>query len=241
MSRKRTFVTGVVVGAGIAAFMWKLRRILPSPSYPQSWYNAFAHVYDYIGTTWFYRPMRQETIRQLRLAPGHTVVDVACGTGQNFQYVVDRIGPEGLLIGVDYSTGMLDRAAQRIQRHGWRNVYLVHADATLLSLDVLNAVLPRPVSQVDRIFSTLGLSVIPQWERAFEAMWNVLVPGGRCALMDGYVPEPGFRRWFVNTVAAADVSRRFWEPLQERCADYEERVFSVWWGRIVVASGTKPQ
>jgi len=54
--------------------------------------------------------LRQETIGSLNLQPGQTVLDIACGTGRNFPLILEKIGPTGRLVGVDYTDAMLARA-----------------------------------------------------------------------------------------------------------------------------------
>ena len=99
---------------------------------PARWYDRIAPLYDYAfigeGTR-----ARKVTIRQLRLEPGQTVLDLACGTGRNFKYIVKAIGPSGMLIGTDYSEGMLAQARRKIEKSQWSNVQLLHADARTLS------------------------------------------------------------------------------------------------------------
>lgn len=208
-----------------------------------NWYDLISPLYDISGTAWVYRPMRRETIRQLRLAPGQTVLDVACGTGLNFELILDRIGPAGTLIGVDYSAGMLSKARQQVERQGWaRNrVYLIQADARTMSWDLLSSALPVEVTQIDRVLCTLGLSVVPDWEIVFARSFDLLAPGGRYAIMDGYFDRPGLMARIVSAIARAEVTRRFWEPLQQRSEDYEERAFPFFGGHIFVVSGTKPE
>ena len=66
-------------------------RLYPVPGYPQ-------------------QTQRRRAIRALGLRPGHTVVDVACGTGQNFPFLEQAIGPEGRIVGVDLTDAMLAQA-----------------------------------------------------------------------------------------------------------------------------------
>ncbi len=211
------------------------------------WYDEFADFYD--SAEQRYRPFRLELINQLRLRPSHTVIDVACGTGQNFELIMRKIGESGQLIGVDYSTGMLKKAKERIERHKWSSqaIHLVYADAVRLNQEMLQTILANNVQRIDRIICSFGLAVAADWEDVFACMWNVLAPGGRCALMDGYLPNPRgeLRPRLVNTLSRtltrADVTRRFWEPLKEKCTGYEERSFRYRLGtQLVVASGTKP-
>jgi ubiquinone/menaquinone biosynthesis C-methylase UbiE len=46
----------------------------------------------------------------LRLAPGSTVLDVACGPGSFTSAYAETVGPTGTAIGLDLSRPMLDRA-----------------------------------------------------------------------------------------------------------------------------------
>jgi hypothetical protein len=56
---------------------------------------------------------RLRGVEALELRAGQTVVDVACGTGANFAAILERIGPQGELIGVDLSAEMLSVAEIR--------------------------------------------------------------------------------------------------------------------------------
>jgi ubiquinone/menaquinone biosynthesis C-methylase UbiE len=64
-------------------------------------------------------------VARLELVPGARVLDVACGTGVNFEAIEDMIGPVGRLVGVDLSRDMLERARERIRWHRWHNVTLL--------------------------------------------------------------------------------------------------------------------
>lgn len=71
---------------------------------------------------------RSRAVELLRLKPGDCVVDLGCGTGLNFPLLIQNIGPEGRLIGVDFSSEMLARARKRVDRSGWKNVELIESD-----------------------------------------------------------------------------------------------------------------
>ena len=78
---------------------------------------------------WFARRARQEAVGRLLLRPGHTVVDVGCGTGLSFGLIEAQIGAGGRLIGIEPSPEMLAAARQRVAEHGWNNVALLEATA----------------------------------------------------------------------------------------------------------------
>jgi ubiquinone/menaquinone biosynthesis C-methylase UbiE len=73
--------------------------------------------------------LRQRAVDQLKLRRGDRVLEVGCGTGRNFAYLREAVGPEGRVYGVDLSKGMLCRARKLCQRRQWTNVVLIEADA----------------------------------------------------------------------------------------------------------------
>src|SRR3989304_5196927 len=56
---------------------------------------------------------RREAVEVLDVDPGATVLEIGCGTGLNFGYIEERIGPGGRLIALDYTPAMLEQAARR--------------------------------------------------------------------------------------------------------------------------------
>ena len=89
------------------------------------WYDLIAPIYDAVIKP-TYKPYRVEAVGKLELAPGLTVLDLGCGSGLNFELIMDAIGPEGALVGVDFSSGMLARASNKVSQNRWRNVHLVN-------------------------------------------------------------------------------------------------------------------
>jgi ubiquinone/menaquinone biosynthesis C-methylase UbiE len=198
------------------------------------WYDHISPLYD-IGSTGSGRP-RREAVAQLRLEPGEVILDMACGTGLNFPFIQPGIGSEGLLIGLDYSSGMLAKAQRKVQRHRWGNVRLIQADARSLSEDLLRE--HAGVNGVDKVLCTLGFTVVPDWEAVFEQSCALLKPGGRYAIMDWYVNQRNLFSWFLNSISEGDVSRRTWAPLEQKTEDYSYRTFTG--GNVFVAAGTVP-
>jgi demethylmenaquinone methyltransferase/2-methoxy-6-polyprenyl-1,4-benzoquinol methylase len=57
------------------------------------------------------------------------VLDVGCGTGLSFEPLLSAVGPDGHIIGIEQSPPMIDKARQRVERRGWRNVTLLCSPA----------------------------------------------------------------------------------------------------------------
>ena len=99
---------------------------------------------------------------------GHTVLDVACGTGVVAVAAAERVGPSGAVTGVDINPGMIAIAART------DGVRWAQADA---------ARLPFPDGGFDRVLCQAGLQFVPDRLGALREMRRVLRPGGRVALL----------------------------------------------------------
>ena len=200
------------------------------------WYDLFSLVYDRALED-LYAPFRPAAVEALRLTEGARVLDLPCGTGQSLDLLVPAVGPSGTVIGVDASRGMLRRAQRRVDRAGWGTVSLVHATAAEAGPARLG------VEGVDGVLCALGLTALPDWEAAFERLFEMLRPGGRFVLFDVHAAERTKETRSVELVARADLSREVWRPLEARCADFSREVLPAdpaqFGGDLYVASGTK--
>ena len=203
------------------------------------WYDIIAPIYDKAIRS-LYLPYRQKLIQSLQLQPGQTVLDIGCGSGLNFELIIDTIGPHGTLIGVDFSAKMLERAQKTIDKNGWKNVFLLKQDATKLNLKELNIHSGNNI-RIDRILCTLGLSVFPDWQLVFEKSFNLLEPNGKFGIMDLYNNKRTFQTRIVNFLADSDISRKLWEPLQKISTNYNEERLTLMHGTevVIIATGNK--
>jgi len=184
-----------------------------------------------------HRKLRQYIAAKLDLQPGQTVLEVACGTGLNFSAIQAAIGPEGRLIGFDYTPAMLEQAKKRIERQGWQNVSLMQGDVLQLQL----------AEPVDTVLCTFAIGLFPSPRPALERMVAALRPGGRILIADCKL----FERWYgfgINPVLkyltrpwVPSIERYFgvtpWRDLQELLGEirYEEQfggLVYLAWGEI---------
>ncbi len=197
-------------------------------------YQNWAKIYDWLTPMYILgneRRLREKTIGSLRLLPGQTVLDIACGTGRNFSMILEKIGSTGKLVGVDYTCAMLARARERVEREGWKNVELIQKDAARIDLK----------RKFDAALCTLAIGVIPDYRGALDRMTAHLKPGGRVAIGDAKRSSLWYGRpfnWLADLLgygAAEDVSRRPWEVLREVVEDFRyEEWFS---GFFYIAEG----
>jgi demethylmenaquinone methyltransferase/2-methoxy-6-polyprenyl-1,4-benzoquinol methylase len=120
-----------------------------------------------------------QAVDALGIEAGDMVVDLACGTGLNFERILERAGPTGRIIGVDLTAAMLDRARERVARHGWTNVELVHSDVAEYAFP----------SGVQRIISTAGITLVPEYDLVVARAAKALASGGRLVIYDFKIPD----------------------------------------------------
>lgn len=142
-------------------------------------YRRRAKFYDYSANMYYLIGFREIAFRKkltkaLNLKNGDTVVEVACGTGLNFQHIQRVIGPSGKIIGVDITDKMLGQAQLRINRHGWQNVELVKADAADFKFP----------TGINGILSAFAITLMPEYDQIIENGSRALLSGGRLAILD---------------------------------------------------------
>lgn len=142
-------------------------------------YDITANLYYLIGFR--EAKYRKMAISHLRLSHGETAIEIGCGTGLNFKYVRQFIGDTGQLLGVDLTDAMLEIAKSRVKNNDWRNIQLVQSDAAKYSFP----------ANINGVFSTFALTLVPEYQVVIEKASHALVNGGRFVLLDFKKPE----RW----------------------------------------------
>ena len=122
----------------------------------------------------------RDVIRRRRLVyealgaqPGERILDVGCGPGFYVSELLDQVGPEGSVVGVDASPQMLAVAAHRSQ--GRPNVAFHKADATSL---------PVEDAGFDRVLSVQVLEYVTDVEAGLRELYRAVRPGGRVVVWD---------------------------------------------------------
>jgi ubiquinone/menaquinone biosynthesis C-methylase UbiE len=236
----RQFWFGLVAGLALGAVVRQRRKTGVTQERLDAYYHRRAKNYnltDYLFLGQFPRiTMRKTLIEMMNLKPGDTVLDFACGAGANFPYIMEKIGPTGKLIGVDYSQDMLDAAREQIVLpNGWQNVELIQSDAAEMRFD----------QQFDVVMVTLGLAVIPRWETAMERGWEMVKPGGVFGVADlaeserWYTQPIRFLTDLIDVAIIADSSRRPWEWMQTRGTNYQRK--EIFHGYFYAATIRKPK
>lgn len=94
--------------------------------------------------------LASEVIDGLKLASGQTIIDGTLGLGGHAALILDQIGPDGQLIGIDRDARNLELAKERLAKYGERVQYVHSSFSTMDKLDV----------QADGILLDLGFSSV---------------------------------------------------------------------------------
>jgi ubiquinone/menaquinone biosynthesis C-methylase UbiE len=211
----------------------------PDPAASRRRYDSMAARYDrHLGLQGsrlgrYQEGLRKRAVEALALEPGQAVLDVGCGTGASFARLVAAVGPDGRVLGVDHSEGMLAVARRRISDAGWTNVELVDAPLEESAPPAVDAAL---------LFFTHDLMRNPE---ALDSVTGAVRPRGR-------VVAAGLRRpsWWLFPVAAATTLavRRYtttreglgrpWDLLEQRLEEVRSELLLL--GTLYVLAGRRP-
>lgn len=139
---------------------------------------------------------RARAAERSRLEPGGAALDLCCGTGDLALELAARVGPEGRVIGADFSQPMLDLAARKPTPPGSAEVRYEWADALEL---------PYGDNSFDAVTISFGARNLADLDRGLSEMHRVLVPGGSLAILEITQPQRQplkgfFRLWFDRIV-----------------------------------------
>ncbi|MEO1451623.1 MAG: arsenite methyltransferase [Bacteroidota bacterium] len=119
------------------------------------------------------------------IQPGHTVLDLGAGAGNDVFIARRLVGESGRVIGLDMTPEMVIRAWQNNQKLGYNNVEFV--------LGEIEDMTHIPSAEVDVVISNCVMNLVPNKEKAFAEMYRVLKKGGHFSISDivytGYLPD----------------------------------------------------
>jgi ubiquinone/menaquinone biosynthesis C-methylase UbiE len=117
---------------------------------------------------------RRALVREaLQLEPGHRVLDVGCGPGFYAAEILDIVGPEGSVVGIDSAQAMLTLAAKRCE--GRANAVFSEGEATSL---------PVGDGEFDAALSVQVLEYVEDIPGALAEIRRALKPAGKVVIWD---------------------------------------------------------
>jgi len=124
-------------------------------------------------------PIHRRLIELAEVQLGQRAVDLACGTGS--AALLQQLGPEGSLLGLDLSPEMVAIAAQwaHMQRLPRATFRAITAETDL----------ELPPASFDVATCIFGLMFMPEKVAALRSLREALVPGGRVAVCSWSTPD----------------------------------------------------
>lgn len=180
--------------------------------------------------------LRRKAVESINLKPGDRVLEIGCGTGRNFSFLRDAVGPTGGVYGVDLSAGMLQVARDFCDRNGWTNFHLTESDAG-------DYIAPQPL---DGVLFSLSYNTIPHHRRVLQLAWKQLRPGGTLVIMDAKLP-PGrggqailpFSVWLMKNTLLGNPYIKPWDDVSGLSNQFTMKEFLF--GSYYICSATKPE
>lgn len=148
---------------------------LDSKKIKQIYASKVATKYDFSMPP-FFTLWKKKAFDNSSLKKGDRVLVFCCGTGLDFPHILKKIGKEGSIIGVDFSSEMLKKAKEKIRINKWNNVELVKADIT--------SYYEKLEEKADVGVCTLGLSIIPEYKRAYNNLLSNVKEQGEIIIGD---------------------------------------------------------
>lgn len=135
----------------------------------------------------FFKQYKENALNESSLKQGDKVIVFCCGTGLDFSHIQKKIGETGKIVGLDFSADMLKIAQKRIKKKGWKNIELLEVDVTKTGDSIGN--------DFDGGVCTLGMSIIPEYIKAYENLLGAVKSGGEVIIGDAQYAS-GWKSFF---------------------------------------------
>lgn len=142
-------------------------------------FDSVASSYDLMNDAMslgVHRLWKRQAIASLQLRRGHSVLDLAAGTGDLSRLAVQNVGDAGQVVMTDINHSMLS---------GGRDGFLDRGVCQGLEFLRVNAEqLPFASHSFDRVMIGFGLRNVTHKEHALKEMYRVLKPGGIAVVLE---------------------------------------------------------
>ena len=106
---------------------------------------------------------------------GDTVVDLGSGAGNDAFVARSQTGPDGKVIGIDFTDAMIEKSTANAAKLGFTNVEFRKGDIEDM---------PLKDNVADVVISNCVLNLVPDKSKAFGEIYRILKPGGHFSISD---------------------------------------------------------
>jgi ubiquinone/menaquinone biosynthesis C-methylase UbiE len=146
-------------------------------------WGKVAPYYDVIWQVADYSRVLQSAVKEANIDLGMRVIDVATGTGIVGLEAARKVGLDGNVVCIDYSTPMLEKALEKARLNGLRNVDFVLADAH--NTPFLN-------NCFDAVTCCWGFSFFSNPHKVANEMNRIAKPSSKVAIVEWAKPPVQF-------------------------------------------------
>ncbi|MEA1866926.1 MAG: class I SAM-dependent methyltransferase [Thermodesulfobacteriota bacterium] len=175
-------------------------------SFRQSYYNLFSKIYDRIIELHSHDlqgRLRGALADRTELKAGDVAIDLCTGTGSVPPFLAEKVGSDGLVIGLDFSSGMLQKATKKIRDRDIKNIVLIQAEAQHLPFK------DRTISAVTCSHAFYELKGDVREKTVIEVK-RVCRTGGRFCMMEHEVPRKKLIKFlfYIRMVVAGNLGSK---------------------------------
>ncbi len=135
-------------------------------------YSNYARVYDQIFGRIFHES-RESAVRDLNVKPGERILEVGIGTGLSLPLYPQ----DCMVVGIDLSASMLEKARERMVAHRLANVELLRMDAGKMEFTD---------DSFDTVMAAYVVTAVPDYRTVVTEMIRVCRPGGRIVMLNHF-------------------------------------------------------
>ncbi|MBI5410701.1 MAG: methyltransferase domain-containing protein [Nitrospirae bacterium] len=135
-------------------------------------YSNYAGVYDQIFGRIFHES-RESAVRRLSVRQGEQILEVGVGTGLSLPLYPRHCK----VVGIDLSSGMLEKAHERVRAHGLEHVELTRMDAGQMEFED---------DSFDTVMAAYVVTAVPDYRKVMTEMIRVCRPGGRIIMLNHF-------------------------------------------------------
>lgn len=154
-------------------------------------YDLAASIYDviaYLMSLGQAKNIYKEIAKNIDVPKEGTIVELGCGPASVIPSILNEVDSSIDIIGIDFSSAMIDIANRKKKSNDWQNV-------EFRCMDMYEFM---PDKKVDTVVFCLALTAMPEYEKAIEKALDILKPEGQLLIIDSIPLQSKWYHFFTN-------------------------------------------